>query len=258
MLYSARIKQHVTRDEMLGENLKKAYALIYSNYCTTGMQQSLQELSNFQSEIQDDPIKLLAAIETLAHNPVKARYPFVSLTSSLARMMNIRQQENESLIDWGKRFKQERDVFKNHVGDDILHNFVENTEDYQNAADANEKQALKDGAWDQWMGYLFVKNANPKRYGSLCRGWASQYSMNTDQYPRSYQAAFEILRTHVPDTKPSKDKKTDPRPSPGGNNDNDGNQTPATGTESSFAQSGDRSSEPVICYICGKEGHHQS
>jgi hypothetical protein len=130
MVYSARIKLHLDHEDMLEVNMKKTYALIFSTYCTTQMQQSVQELPKFDTDIWDNPLELLKAIETLAHNPVRARYPFESLTHSAARFLNIRQQENEALIDWGKRFKQERDVFKNHVGTDILNHFVEQTEDY--------------------------------------------------------------------------------------------------------------------------------
>ena len=78
--------------------------------------------------------------------------------------------------------------------------------------------------------------------------------MKTDQYLRTYKDAFEILRHHVPDQKPGKEKhKTDKdRPSnPSGGNKN--TTTLATGEESSFAQSGTETD--IYCYICGKKGH---
>ena len=37
---------------------------------------------------------------------MRAKYPYTSLTDAVARMLNIKQMENESLIDYVKRFKQ--------------------------------------------------------------------------------------------------------------------------------------------------------
>jgi hypothetical protein len=52
------------------------------------------------------------------------------------RMLNIKQMENEGLLDYVKRFKQSGDITKSHVGtDDILDKFVENTHEYQDETD---------------------------------------------------------------------------------------------------------------------------
>ena len=40
------------------------------------------------------------------HDPVRAKYPYASLTEAVARTLNIKQMENENLIDYVKRFKQ--------------------------------------------------------------------------------------------------------------------------------------------------------
>ena len=40
------------------------------------------------------------------HDPVRAKYQYASLTEAVARMLNIKQMENENLINYVKRFKQ--------------------------------------------------------------------------------------------------------------------------------------------------------
>ena len=45
----------------------------------------------------------------------------------------MRQTEDEHLNDYVKRFKQVRDVLRSHLGNEILHTFVEHTEEYRNA-----------------------------------------------------------------------------------------------------------------------------
>jgi hypothetical protein len=65
------------------------------------------------------------------HDPIKVKYPFASLTEAMIRMLNIKQIEDEGLLDYVKRFKQSRDMTKSHVGTNILNKFVENTREYQ-------------------------------------------------------------------------------------------------------------------------------
>jgi hypothetical protein len=107
MIFKAEIKQYLERKEALRENLMKAYALIFSVHCNKTMQNRIQEIPNFKSEIQDDPIKLLKAIKITMHDPARAKYPYVSLTAVLIRLLTMRQFENEGMLDYVKRFKQE-------------------------------------------------------------------------------------------------------------------------------------------------------
>ena len=60
------------------------------------------------------------------HDPIRAKYPYASLTEVLMRTLNIKQLEHKSLIDYMKRFKQSRDVLKLHIGGDILNKFIKN------------------------------------------------------------------------------------------------------------------------------------
>jgi hypothetical protein len=46
-------------------------------------------------------------------------------------MLNLKQSDNEGLLDNIKRFKEESsDIMKSHVGTGILDKFVENTLEY--------------------------------------------------------------------------------------------------------------------------------
>ena len=76
------------------------------------MQHRIKEHPQFDSKIQNDPIELLKAIKIVMHDPIRAKYPYTSLTEALMRKLNIKQLEQESLIDYMKRFKQSRDVLK--------------------------------------------------------------------------------------------------------------------------------------------------
>jgi hypothetical protein len=129
--YQAELERFLGREQVLEANLSKAYALLFSTYCNKTMKNRTEEHPNFETKIRDDPIKLLANIKVLMHDPKRAKYSFASLTEAMIRIMNIRQLENEGILDYVKRFKESRDIMKTHIGTDILDKFAENTKEYQ-------------------------------------------------------------------------------------------------------------------------------
>ena len=133
VLYTAEVQNYMDRKITLDTNLGRAYALILSTYCNGMMPHRIEEHPDFESKIQNDPIELLKAIKIVTHDPIRAKYPYASLTEVLMRTLNIKQLEHESLIDYMKRFKQSRDVLKSHIGGDILNKFVKNLPEYQQA-----------------------------------------------------------------------------------------------------------------------------
>ena len=82
------------------ENWVKAYALIWKNYCSKEVQVVLEEMSDFDSRIKNDPVELLKEIETLMHVPQRAKYPPLTLVEVLSEFTKIKQGEKESLIDY--------------------------------------------------------------------------------------------------------------------------------------------------------------
>jgi hypothetical protein len=127
ILSQAELGRYLDRKDTLEQNLTKAYALIFSTYCNKMMQNRIEEHPDYEATIHDDPIELISKIKVLMHGPIRAKCPFASLTEAMIRMLNIKQQENEQLLDYIKRFKQFCDITKSHVGTDILDTFVENT-----------------------------------------------------------------------------------------------------------------------------------
>ena len=106
------------------------------------MQNRIEEHLDYESIIRDYPLELLIKIKVLMHDPIRAKYPFASPTEAITRILNIRQMENEGLLEYVKRFKESRDIMKTHIGTDILDKFVENTKDYQDEIDVTKR---KDG-----------------------------------------------------------------------------------------------------------------
>jgi hypothetical protein len=118
IIFQAELERYLDRKDTLEQNLTKAYALIFSTYCNKTMQNRIEEHPDFETTIRDDPIELLNKIKVLMHDPIRAKYPYASLTEAMSRMLNLKKNENEGLLDYVKRFKESRDITKSHVGTD--------------------------------------------------------------------------------------------------------------------------------------------
>jgi hypothetical protein len=107
IMYQAKLERYLYRKDTLEQNQHKAYTLIYSTwYCNKTMLNWIEEHPDYEVSIQDDPIELLNKIKELMHDPVREKYPFASLAEAMIRMLlNIKQIENEGLLDNVKRFK---------------------------------------------------------------------------------------------------------------------------------------------------------
>jgi hypothetical protein len=110
-----------------------AYNLIFANYCSKAMQARIEQHPDYEAKLKNDPIAVLEAIKTLMHNSVRAQYPIVTVIDALGRLINVRQLENESLLDYMKRFKQLRDVVTSQMGTKFLDEHVENQSTYRTA-----------------------------------------------------------------------------------------------------------------------------
>jgi hypothetical protein len=76
------------------------------------MQNQIKEHPKFVSVIRDDPIELLNKIKVLMHDLIRAKHPFASLAKAISRMLNLKQIENEGLLDYVKRLKESRNIMK--------------------------------------------------------------------------------------------------------------------------------------------------
>ena len=92
---------------MFNDNWVKAYALIWEGYCSKEMQSAIKEMSTYESQIINEPLKLLATVESLMHTPERAKNPPLTLVEVLSSFLKLKQGDNEELLDYLSRFKSE-------------------------------------------------------------------------------------------------------------------------------------------------------
>ena len=115
MMYEAEIKSFVDRKQIYMNNLGKAYAFILGQ-CNKALQNKLYARTDYESKIKGDPIKLLKAIEEHSMSYVENRYKTSTVLDSMKNFVNLKQHNDESLVDYTMRFKSARDIFKSHIG----------------------------------------------------------------------------------------------------------------------------------------------
>ena len=137
--------------------------------------------SDFNSKIKNGPVQSLSRARPLMHDPSRSRHLFASLIEPIRRLVNVKMQDEETLISHNKKVKQAKNTFKSHTGTKNLNKFVAHAEEHKKAAansDTASQQELKDKEFKQWMVLLVTDDADHKKFGSLQSGLSSQCWLN--------------------------------------------------------------------------------
>ena len=98
-----------SRNDNYLSNTGKAYGFLYGQ-CNKAMQSKLQACIDFYTTIKNNPIELLKAIEEHSVSYQENWYEMSIITNAIKNLFNLKQKEDESLIDYTGRFKSARDV----------------------------------------------------------------------------------------------------------------------------------------------------
>ena len=93
----------------------RAYALIFE-HCNKAMQSRIEEYVDFETKIRDNPRLLLEEIKKKMYDPARAKYEYATLTESLRRILETKQEDEESCVEYTKRYKQARDIVRDSIG----------------------------------------------------------------------------------------------------------------------------------------------
>ena len=263
--YEVDYAAHQKRVEQYQDNKATAAALLW-NRCANTMRAKLQSRTDFE-QIKGVPIKLLAAIRQHALSYESTKYSMKTVCDAMKSFINMRQKDDESSLDFLKRFKASRDVFLSHVGkefhfpktveddatfkaasESLLNQSFGMTDDQKKDA-LNEIRDAKKKNLDQFMAYLYMENCDHDRYGSLVGGLDTQYSLDHDQYPKTLLDAHNVISNHKYDPNYKDKKKRKEKPNKEKlKKDDDKSDREKKLTFANFSGKKD------VCYCCGK-GH---
>lgn len=211
--------------------------------------------------MHDDPIELLEQIKNNMYVPTRANYEFDALMETIQQfVVDTKQEDGKSLIDFTKCFKQSKDVFATTLGEHMLDEFIKKTAKYISETDMEKQKNMIDEGFNKWTMLLYLKERNQHKYGELMSDLNKQYTLGHSQYPKTLSKGVDTLNNHKWDyvynkhkcSQNDQHKKTKEHQIQQGNNGDDGNsndcQTMSEGR--SFTQHDKR-----VCLCCGGEDH---
>ena len=259
MVFEAKLALYLKKEEVYQTNKGKAYAFLFGQ-CSKVLQAKILERKDYDKSNRD-PIKLLQTIREVSLSYQDTKYDMKIITQAIKNMVNLKQKEDENLIDYVSRFKVTRDVMKAHMGQEIvLHKVVRNDPDFvkdeYTAGDKEKNAKIVKKHYDRWLAYLLLENCDKNKYGTIVNGLDSQQALGNDQYPKTVTAATEVLSNHKFDQAYYDAKKKR------GNTRTRGNDT--TDQETATQEGQEQNSNTLNlsfaniegkCYCCGKSGH---
>ena len=118
ILYRALVATYVARMDKYIANKGKAFALIIGQ-CNKALQHKLQSRVDYETTIKGDPIKLLDAISEHSMSYVENKYPYSTTVDAIKNYINIKQTEDELLVDYTRRFKAAKKIMETQIGGEL-------------------------------------------------------------------------------------------------------------------------------------------
>ena len=167
----------------------------------------------------------MKVIKLKMHDPSKVKCPFVTIFEQLERLLNTKQEEEEALIEHTKRFKQAQDNVKSIMGMELLHKFIENTEEFINESDNDARDEMKEKSNEVFVAHAFLRNCDNLKCRSLKKNFQTQCPLNDNQCPKQMSAVSDTLGSHQwdPAHEEKKKKRKQQRQESQQNNDNNEN-----------------------------------
>ena len=98
------------------------------------------------------------------------------MTNNLQRWLNAKQNDDEPLLKYAKRYQQLTNVVKSQFGTKLLNETVEKKDEYKNLKTTADKKEMMNDSFDERCAYLVLQGADKSKYETLMSGFVDQFS----------------------------------------------------------------------------------
>ena len=188
--YKLQIESLNKRMIIYDTNKTNAHGLAYGQ-CTQALKSKLQNRKDW-NVIQEGLFKLVKAIKDVMHNYQDNRYYLGTIVKSMCNFFMVKQQEGESMHDYGTRLKIAFDIMETRIGKLKLKNVMQQQDDYQ-SMNATAKAKMEANAYDRLVAYQFLKESSPEKSITLKKDLQNDKAKGDDKYPKTLETAIELL-----------------------------------------------------------------
>jgi hypothetical protein len=257
MIYAEEVKQYVKRKASLTSNLATIHAVVWGQ-CSDAMKAKIKSLTDYKEKTEaNDCFWLLKKIKAVTLQFDEKRNVFISLLDARTSLLNCRQQQGQSASDYLETLRGWADTIEYHGGT-VAENFtlIAEKDDSGKARTDEERKAL---ARDRTLAIMFIRRADPTRYGTLIAELSNQYAMGKDEYPKDVSSAYSLLVNYKTPTNARAHDRTNERTAAATTNA----RVVTEGTAVTFAQKAALKPgtngivhDDVTCYNCQDKGHY--
>ena len=244
-----KIQKFVDAQEGYANSKLKAYAIILGQ-CDKNIRSKLEARIDWETEIINNPIKLLMAIKEITYRYQDSKYAFESIYYCIKNVFTMKQLEEETLSDYAKRFKNAVDILKAQSGPIIMREHMVRIPEFRNASASRQDEMMTE-EHEKLMAYTFLLGADRNRSGKLVEDLSNNFTMGDNKYPKDLTQAINLVSNHKNNINNNNYKKY--------NNNNYNNNNKKHEHQSTYNQmeksKNHRSGRKTFCYICGDETH---
>lgn len=114
-----KTKRWESRVDALANNKRKLHAKILK-FCSEQMEDKLEREPDFDEELYRNPIELLTRIRRFMETSEETDWEFFALWEALKKLVNCRQDNNETPNDFRKKFEERSKIVKALLGGNFL------------------------------------------------------------------------------------------------------------------------------------------
>ena len=246
LIFQGKISAYIKRDELLLDNIQKAYSLILGQ-CTDLLQSKMKQQTTWAAiSAAQDAIGLIALIKSITFKFEDQKFLPLALYQAKANLYNLRQGLMSN-HDYLQRFNNLVDVALTYNGQlhdqaivDIVTEKLHPGTDYEDATDA-QKIIIQAAAADLYLATMFIYQSDRKRFGKLSEDLENSFTKGNNDYPDNLVSAYHLINEY----KNFQPKTSVPSP-----------------TGVAFSQKSDKTDKSLEawkkkqnCHHCGVKGH---
>ena len=141
--------------------------IIIKGQCSLAMKTKIESNKEYKTiEEQNDVIKLIKLIKSLSHANIDVKYEYWSLSNAMVKLHHVKQELNESLMVYYKKFINLVEIAEVQHGPIVPIDLARKDIDYRNE---NKREQVLLKARGKYLACVFMKSIDCKYYGTCIK-----------------------------------------------------------------------------------------